>query len=417
MCPRETFLFSIPWLFVKVYVEAYGCSQNIAETYMLAKSMGEIVDTPEEAEAIVLGTCIVIEHTEHRMLRRIEELKKYGKKLIVYGCLPSARMETVPDGVITVRTWELERANEILSLKKSPMNEIHTMDRVATIPIANGCLGSCTYCITRLARGRVRSRSPEGIQNTVKRALDMGMREIRLSAQDTAAYGKDIGTNLAELVNSIVEIPGEFRIRVGMMEPRETLSILDSLIESYSHEKVYKFLHLPVQSGDDRILRAMNRGYSVDDFLNIVREFRRKIPGLMLSTDIIVGFPGENGESFENTMELIREIRPEILNITRFSPRPKTPAYRWKRPSTNDVKRWSKELSELHYSIIEDINRGHIGKKIRVLVPQRGKRGNYIGRTDEYRPVILRNAPLGEFVEVKIVDAKNTYLLGELIEY
>jgi len=401
---------------VKVYYEAYGCSQNIAETGMLAQALGEIVSAPEQADIIVIGTCIVIAHTEHRMLRRINELTRYGKKLVVYGCLPSARGESLPDEIITIKTWELARAHEILGFGAPPLEQIYTMDYVATIPIANGCLGSCTYCITRLARGRIKSRSPAWIKSAVQKALSMGMRELRLSAQDTAAYGRDIGTTLAELIHSLAELEPEFRIRVGMMEPRETAEILDSLVDAYLNEKVYKFLHLPVQSGDDAILRKMNRGYTVDDFREIVKEFRSKIPELLLSTDIIVGFPGESNESIEQTKALVKEIKPEILNITRFSPRPKTPAYRWKRPSTNNVKRWSRELGELHTALLRDINRKFVGRTVRVLVPQRGKRGNYVGRTDNYRPVILHDAQLGKFQNVQITDCRDTYLIGRVIE-
>ncbi len=398
---------------MKVYYEPYGCSQNIAETGMLASSLGEIVEEPEDADIIVIGTCIVIEHTEHRMLRRIEELKRYGKKVVVYGCLPSARREVLPEGVIPVRTWELPRAHEIIGTGDSPMNHIYTMDRVATVPIANGCLGSCTYCITRLARGHVRSFDPGWIKTAVKKALSQGMKEIRLSSQDTAAYGRDIGINLAVLLDNLTSLDYEFRIRVGMMEPMETLEILDPLISSYTSPKVYKFLHLPVQSGDDYILKRMNRGYTADDFLEIIHEFKTKIPDLLLSTDIIVGFPGETDESIERTKELIMKVKPEILNITRFSPRPKTPAYRWKRPSTNNVKRWSRELSELHFSILREINRKYLGKRFTVLVAQKGKRGNYVGRTDAYRPVILKTARLGEFHEVVVTGYRDTYLIGE----
>ena len=173
---------------MKVYVEAYGCSQNIAETYMLAQSMGDLVSSPEDADKIVIGTCIVIEKTENRMLRRIEELKSHGKDIVVYGCLPSARREVLK-GVTPITTWEFESAGSILGIESSPMDEVFLWDSVATIPIANGCLGQCTYCITRLARGRVRSRSAEWILDEVRRALNMGAVEIRISAQDTAAYG------------------------------------------------------------------------------------------------------------------------------------------------------------------------------------------------------------------------------------
>ncbi len=401
---------------MKVYLEAYGCSQNIAETNMLGQAMGEIVSRSEEADVILIGTCVVIEHTENRMVRRIKELKKYRKKVVVYGCLPSARKELLDMDVVPIATWEFERAGEILNLDKSPMDEVFIWDAVATIPIANGCLGQCTYCITRLARGRVKSRSKEWILRLVKKALEQGAVEIRISAQDTAAYGRDIGTNLAELINSITAIPGKFYLRVGMMEPRETLRILPELIDAYSNPKVYKFLHLPVQSGDNEILHRMNRGYKVEDFVKIVRNFRQRFPGMTLSTDIIVGFPGENDKSFENTMKLIKEIKPEILNITRFSPRPKTPAYKWKRPSTNKVKEWSQKLAALHMENMQKRFESMLGKEFKVIVPSRGKRGKYLARSQNYEPVVLDNAVIGKEYIIQITHYEKSHLVGKILE-
>ena len=401
---------------MKVYLEAYGCSQNIAETNMLGQAMGEIVSRPEEADVILIGTCVVIEHTENRMLRRIKELKRYGKKIVVYGCLPSARKELLDMDVVPIATWEFEMAGEILNLDRSPMDEVFIWDAVATIPIANGCLGQCTYCITRLARGRVKSRSKEWILRLVKKALERGAVEIRISAQDTAAYGRDIGTELAELINSITAIPGKFYLRVGMMEPRETLRILPELIDAYSNPKVYKFLHLPVQSGDDEILHRMNRGYKVEDFIKIVRSFRQKFPEMTLSTDIIVGFPGENDKSFENTMKLIKEIKPEILNITRFSPRPKTPAYKWKKPSTNKVKEWSQKLTALHMENMHKRFESMLGKEFNVIVPSRGKRGKYLARSQNYEPVVLDNAVIGREYIIRITHYEKSHLVGKILE-
>ena len=401
---------------MKVYLEAYGCSQNIAETNMLGQAMGEIVSRPEEADVILIGTCVVIEHTENRMLRRIKELKRYGKKIVVYGCLPSARKELLDMDVVPIATWEFEMAGEILNLDRSPMDEVFIWDAVATIPIANGCLGQCTYCITRLARGRVKSRSKEWILRLVKKALERGAVEIRISAQDTAAYGRDIGTELAELINSITAIPGKFYLRVGMMEPRETLRILPELIDAYSNPKVYKFLHLPVQSGDNEILHRMNRGYKVEDFIKIVRSFRQRFPEMTLSTDIIVGFPGENDKSFENTMKLIKEIKPEILNITRFSPRPKTPAYKWKKPSTNKVKEWSQKLTALHMENMHKRFESMLGKEFKVIVPSRGKRGKYLARSQNYEPVVLDNAVIGREYIIRITHYEKSHLVGKILE-
>jgi len=287
---------------------------------------------------------------------------------------------------------------------------------VATIPIANGCLGQCTYCITRLARGRVKSRSEEWILRAIERALDRGAVEIRISAQDTAAYGRDIGTNLAELINSITSIPGKFYVRVGMMEPRETLRILPELIAAYSNPKVYRFLHLPVQSGDNEILRRMNRGYKVEDFVKIVREFRYKFPEMTLSTDIIVGFPGESDKSFNNTIELIKEIKPEILNITRFSPRPKTPAYKWKRPSTNKVKEWSQKLTAVHMENMHRRFESMLGKEMKVIVPSRGKRGKYLARSINYEPVVLENAEIGKEYIIRVTHYEKSHLVGKILQ-
>ncbi|WP_162007667.1 tRNA (N(6)-L-threonylcarbamoyladenosine(37)-C(2))-methylthiotransferase [Aciduliprofundum sp. MAR08-339] len=401
---------------MKVYVEAYGCSQNIAETHMLAQAMGEIVSRPEDADKIVIGTCVVIEHTENRMLRRIKELRRYGKDIVVYGCLPSARRELLEDGLIPITTWEFERAHEMLDLRKSPMDQVFLWDAVATIPIANGCLGKCTYCITKIARGHIKSRPVEWIISRVKDALNMGAVEIRLSAQDTAAYGRDIGTNLAELVNLITSLDGRFYVRIGMMEPRETLEIIDELIESYKSSKVYKFLHIPVQSGDDRILRRMNRGYTAEDFERIIGEFRKKIPDITISTDVIVGFPGETDETFANTLDMIQRLKPDILNITRFSPRPKTPAYGWKRPSTNKVKEWSQRVTDLHLRNMEERMKSYVDREMEVVVPSRGKRGNFLARSSNYLPIVVKDAEIGGFYLLKISGFEKAHLKGKIVE-
>ncbi|MCD6370466.1 MAG: tRNA (N(6)-L-threonylcarbamoyladenosine(37)-C(2))-methylthiotransferase [Thermoplasmata archaeon] len=401
---------------VKVYVEAYGCSQNIAETFMLARSIGEHVENAEKADIILIGTCVVIEHTEHRMLRRIKKLQKYGKKIVVYGCLPSARRELLKDDIIPITTWEFENAHKILGVDKSPLDEVFIWDSIATIPIANGCLGSCTYCITKVARGRIKSRREDWIVNMAKNVLNRGAVEIRISAQDTAAYGVDIESDLPTLIKKLVSLKGRYLLRVGMMEPRETLKILNPLLEAYASSKVYKFLHLPVQSGDNEILKKMNRGYTVDDFEKIVFRFRERFPEMTLSTDIIVGFPGENDETFENTMKLMEKIKPDILNITRFSPRPKTLAYRWKRPSTNKVKEWSQKITELHLENMRRRMEKMVGKEFNVVVPSHGKRGNYLARTINYVPVVLKKAKTGKFYRVHITDFSGAHLNGEILE-
>ncbi len=401
---------------MKVYVEAYGCSQNIAETYMLANSMGEIVYTPDDADTLLIGTCVVIAHTEHRMLRRIRELKKYRKPVIVYGCLPSARRELLEPDIIPIPTWKFRENVNILGKEIVPMNGLFMWDAIATIPIANGCLGNCTYCITKIARGTLRSYPPDWILEKVKKAISQGAVEIRFSAQDTAAYGRDMGTSLPEMLEKILSLSGKFMVRIGMMEPREAYRILQPLIKVYGNPGVYKFLHIPVQSGNNEILRLMNRGYTRKEFEEIISRFRSEISDITISTDIIVGFPGEDNDAFEDTYKLVERVRPEILNITRFSPRPKTPAYKWKSPSTNKVKDWSARLSALHREIVREKLQSLVGKEMPVIVPSRGKKGRFLARTREYRPVILENAEIGKFYRVEIIDAGESHLKGRILQ-
>ena len=185
----------------------------------------------------------------------------------------------------------------------------------------------------------------------MKIQLEKGVKEVRLSSLDSAAYGKDLSYRLDHLVNMVARIEGDFRIRVGMMEPRNTSEILDPLMNAYQNSKVYKFLHLPVQSGDNRILDAMNREYHAEDFHRIVREYRGRYPDSTLSTDIITGYYQDDEDSFEKTMRLLIDTKPEIVNITRFSPRPYTPDFDHKVPPSNLVKRWTSQITELHHSI------------------------------------------------------------------
>ncbi|EQD66304.1 2-methylthioadenine synthetase, partial [mine drainage metagenome] len=207
-----------------------------------------------------MGTCVVIQHTEDRMLRRISDLSAKGK-VQVLGCLPS-----VSAGSIESENIKLLEKKDFRSFYRGSLDNIEIKDASIFdgIPINQGCTGSCNFCISRVARGSLLSRPIEKIAGQVLIQLNHGIREIRLSSLDSAAYGMDIGTSLDRLVAAVSFLPGEFMIRVGMMEPGNTSRILGQLMNAYSSSKVYKFLHVPVQSGDDRILDAMNRGYHVD---------------------------------------------------------------------------------------------------------------------------------------------------------
>jgi len=424
---------------MKVYMENYGCPVNKADgAYMLSllyKAGFAEAKTPDEADVIVINTCTVRKDTENNMVKRIRKLyalaSKKGAKLIVAGCLPKAQpylVNTVAPNASMVSPQNYDRIVEvalsksrIVLLKGERRTDIVPMyinGVVAAIPIAEGCLGNCSYCIVKLARGNLKSYPPRLIIERVKEALAKGAVEIDLTAQDTATYGLDIGTNLAELVSNIVEINGDFMVRIGMMNPNLALKILDGLLEIYKHPKVYKFLHIPLQSGDNRVLKIMNRPYTVEEFVEIVREFRRKIPEINITTDIIIGHPGEDEKAFENTLKIMKEIGFDRVHLAIYSLRPHTISASMPQiPSAVKKARMKKAIKVME----EEAYRRHsrfIGKKVNVLVTEIGRNNTLVGRTINYYPVILPSAEsiMGLWVKAEITEATFYDLRGKLIK-
>jgi threonylcarbamoyladenosine tRNA methylthiotransferase CDKAL1 len=247
--------------------------------------------------------------------------------------------------------------------------------------------------------------------------LVSGVKEVWLTSQDTACYGKDIGASLADLLESVCEVEGDFRVRVGMMNPDHVLGMLDELVEAYVCGKVFKFLHLPVQSGDDKVLGLMNRRYTVDEFRKVVDSFREKIPRLTLSTDVICGFPGESREAFENTKSLIAEVKPDIVNVSKFFARPRTPAEKLVPLLPRELNRRSRELAELSRRVSFDKNRAWLGWEGTVLFDEQGKGESCVGRNFAYKPVVVKTEEclLGKFAQVKVVRVFSTYLEAEIV--
>ncbi len=385
-----------------------------------------ITTSEEDADAHVLVTCTVIETTERKMIRRMTELASYGKPLVVAGCMAVAQRDrvlaVVPQAkLLPPRKWphivELLDARTACGDRAADVESQSFGWHDAIVPIAQGCAGRCTYCITRVARGRVSSHPLDGLVDQVRRHVERGIKEIKLTGQDTAAYGLDTRTNLATLLRAIDKIEGEFRVRVGMADPLTVHPILEDLVDAYASEKIFSFLHLPVQSGDDAILEAMKREYSVDQFEEIVRTFRDAYPELTLSTDVIVGFPGETERQFEATMNLIRRAEPDIVNVTRFSARAGTPAATMPGPIVGwRVKERSRRLTRLRFEIARARNERFVGRETDVLITEHGKPGTVLARTPEYRQVVLHEpAPLGEFCRAHIDAGRATDLLGHLV--
>jgi MiaB-like tRNA modifying enzyme len=415
----------------------------------------KITATPEESDLAILFSCCVIETTELKMLRRAKTFSDLGLPMVVSGCMAVVQrdeFDKVHDNVYYLKSSEIsdinvliDRISEKLQTSKLYSDEYqpafssngHEQLTVALdlgdaggnleskpgtsidsiIPIATGCKGECTYCITRLARGDLKSYPENQIVQNITGSIGLGHYEVRLSAQDTACYGLDNNSNLSKLLSRLIKIETlyDFRVRVGMMNPDSVMPILDDVIDCYKHPRIFSFLHLPVQSGDDEILKAMGRKYTTAQFSDIVDRFRKAVPKLTLSTDIIIGYPNETDEQFEHSMELMKLIKPNIINITRFSARPGTPAAKLdNRLSGSTVKSRSRAMTELRFNISKELNDAEINNHYKVLITERVKPSSVMGRTDSYQPVVIKKElELGSWTKVKVIEAMDSYLVGE----
>ena len=408
------------------YIETYGCTANLGnskEAEAALIEMGHLSASLEEADIIIVNTCAVTEKTERKIKRRLRQIQ--GDRLVIAGCLATALPSALEDIECQKVVGLLGRSaaqvvaglfedNRVL-FWQSPGQSIR-QDVCGIVNIAEGCTGHCSYCVVRKARGSLISREPEDVVDVVRRLVASGSAEIQLTAQDTAAYGLDIGTNLAELLMKVNDVQGKFMIRVGMMNPDTVLPILDELIRAFQIPKVFKFIHIPVQSGSDRVLRSMHRRYSSEEFLHIVDAFRRSIEGLSVHTDVIAGFPGEAEEDFRQTLDLIKLLGPDKVNVTRFSRRPGTPAAQLYDMPDRFKKDWSRELTRQWMEIAAKKNRQHEGETMRALVTERGRGETMKARSANYTGIVFPGAPeLGDWPKIRIVRSNPFYLEGILL--
>jgi threonylcarbamoyladenosine tRNA methylthiotransferase CDKAL1 len=420
---------------VRVYVESYGCAQNQGEAHRLTRELAAtghaIAENPANADVGVLVTCGVIGPTESRMVRRWEELSRRLPRMVVTGCLVPLRTDLLRgpgrDRTTFLPIREQSRLSSMLAdwssgdpeparLPDLPTSSIPAALSVAEeVVIAQGCTSHCSYCFSRLARGRLTSVPLAELLQRVRDALARGAREIRLSSLDTSCWGDDLAgeARLPELVSAVAKLSGDFQIRVGMMSPQSLRPIGARLLDALGVEKPFHFLHLPVQSGSDRILREMRRGYTVEEFQHWIALARRRFPDLMLATDVIVGFPGETDEEFRATVDLVEATEPEIVNVTRFSARPLTPAARLPPLPPRVAKRRSRELTALRMRVARHRFERWIGWSGFARIVEWGAEGSSIARLPNYLPVVLEGRhPLGTVVPVRIDGARSTYLLG-----
>ena len=430
------------------YVETYGCQQNEADSEKLrgylVQSGYAIVSSAEGADVVIMNTCAIREHAEQRVFGNLGALthtkrRHPDQRIFLCGCMAgetkvSDRVrKSFPyvDGVFS--THHLWQFPEILwNVLNKCKRQFYIEDEAGSIAegipqirdntlkswvsIMYGCNNFCTYCIVPYVRGRERSRKKEDILAECRGLIENGCKEITLLGQNVNSYGKDLadGIDFADLLAEIAALPGEFLIRFMTSHPRDAgKKLFDTMA---ANEKIAKQLHLPFQSGSSRVLKAMNRHYDREKYLEAVRYAKSVMPDLVLTSDVIVGFPGETEEEFEETLSLISEVRYDALFTFIFSPRPGTPAAAMEDPTPKEEKsRRFDRLCALQNSISEEIHAGYIGKTLRCLVD--GKDGQLLtARTEGGRLVRFEGSDdlIGTYQTVTVTGCTTWSLTGTL---
>jgi len=418
----------------KIFVEAYGCSASFADSEMISGLIvngGHTLATDSsESDLNLIVTCSVKDTTANKMMHRIKSLKT--KPLIVAGCLPKAEKSNVEkfsenasllgpnslgktlDVINSTLLGRKQIALEDSDLSKVGLPKVRLNPTVGIVEIASGCMSECTFCQTKLSKGDLSSYRLGDIVRQVQTEIKEGCKEVWLTSTDNGCYGLDIGTDLPTLVNAVSEIQEDFMIRVGMMNPMYMPRIKQKLIESYDNDKVFKFLHLPVQSGSDKVLNDMKRGHTSETFREIVKRTKDRFDDFTISTDIIVGFPSETEEDFQKTLTLLDETKPDVVNLSKYSARPGTDAAELKQIDAVEIKRRSKIIFEQINKISLESNKKWIGWKGKVLFDENTEEG-IKGRNYAYKPIAVQEkVSIGDSHVVEIIDATRKRLIGKI---
>jgi len=435
---------------MKIYLESFGCSASQASAEIMKASIERLghkllnSSTADQAEVYICNSCTVKYTTEQKILYKIRSMGEKNIGVIVSGCMPEVQLEDIlhanPEAHI-LGVNAVSRIGDLLSLIEQRKNqglsggehlEIQSSEPLGFLKvprersnpnihicqISQGCNFACSYCIVKHARGKLHSFLPEDIVEDIRSAVADGCREIWLTSQDDSQYGIDTGIKLPELLRMISEIPGDFKVRVGMMNPFSVLPILDDLVDAFDSDKIFKLLHLPIQSASHQVLKKMNRLHKMDAVDTIITKFRARFEDLSLFTDIIVGFCDETEEDFRETVEWVKKYRPEKINISRYSPRPHTKAYSFRNLDSRISVQRSHELHKVCEQVKLESKRSMIGWKGRAFVSKYTEMGDVLTRTDAYRPVVISGSNLkpGQYANIEIVAAKPGYFLGKLVE-
>ena len=418
----------------KACVRTYGCQMNVSDSEKIKgvlKLLGyTICEEPAEADFIISNTCAVRDHAEKRVLGNVGALKKFKAKdpapiIAICGCMaqrsevnerikksyPYVDLCFGTNQIHNIPQMICERFAKKKRIIKPELNDKEMVEGIPTVrdngfkawlPIMYGCNNFCTYCIVPYVRGREISRLPEDIIADAKRLIADGAKDITLLGQNVNSYNG--GITFAELLRRINDLEGDFRIRFMTSHPKDCSEEL--LLAMAECDKVAKHLHLPVQSGSERILKAMNRKYTAEKYIALVEKAKSLIPGLSLTSDIIVGFPGETYEDFKATVELVKKVKYDSLFTFIFSPREGTPAAKMDDPINREEKgRWFDELLAVQDSVAKELAAETVGKTFRVLCTERGRTEGYMaGQTSSNQVIEFQgdDSMIGNFYDVTV---------------
>ena len=423
-----------------VLIHTLGCSANTGESEIMGGILSEegyiIVDDLKIADIVIINICTVKgDDTALKAIRKFNEHN--NKKMVIAGCIPPARSNIFknasPDAAL-ISTDNLSKiADAVKSVEnntpvsylgrnyedKAGLNKFRTNREIGIITINNSCNDACSFCGVKLIKGKLKSYPSEKIISEAKKALFEGCKELWITSQDTAAYGIDISgkSMLPELVNELVQIPGDFKIRIGMFNPMNISDMEDEFVSMFSDSKVYKFAHIPLQSGSNEVLKRMKRRYSREYFMRLINKLKENYSGMTFATDVIVGFPGECDNDFNDTVQCLNEFLPEVLHISKYQRIPNTIASVMKdQVDGKTAMKRSKILSEIHPVWSKNRLNKFNGEEYECYVTDKKK--DYIAHSDSYVQIIIPSAQdlLGKKVRVKINDAAKYYLIGELID-
>lgn len=411
---------------MKVTLKTYGCTLNQADSDIIRSILSEkgveVTSAGKDSDVVIVNTCTVKNATSQRILDKLSQLEREGKRVIVTGCMAGANRDMIKKrapnaSIVTTQNIpgiydavrEVNSGNMVMLERYKVSERLESLSQfggvIAKIPVSDGCLSSCSFCETKFARGPLRSFDENTILRAAAQAAKSGAKEIQLTSQDMGAYGKDKDTDFVKLLEKISAIEGDFKVRVGMLNPEHLKDTVDGFANVIKGERFYRFVHIPVEAGSDTVLERMRRSYTVGEFEDYLARIRSEVKGVGIETDMIVGFPGESQSEFDEGIDFLKRNRFEVTNISRFGARPHASASKMVQLPQETINERSNVMSRVVRRLQREINEEYIGRDVGAIFTECTK-SSMNGRTDSYRQVVWRGGlgriGLGERRRVRI---------------